>query len=62
MGDSDVDYVDIDTVYERLSVEEREIFDLKRIGRTTDEIHKATGYKGAFIRKTVRKIKLLLKE
>lgn len=60
-GDEDVDYVDISSVYKRLTPLQQQIFDMKRVGMTKNEVARELGYSLSYITKQVRIIKSKLK-
>jgi RNA polymerase sigma factor (sigma-70 family) len=62
VGDSDVHYVDVESVYNCLTPKEKTIFNLKESGKSAYEINSITGYGISVIWKCLRKIKRLLKE
>lgn len=57
VGQDDVDYVDIDSIYQQLSPIERDIVDLRRKGMTIKEIAKQVGCCYQNVSKHLRKIK-----
>lgn len=61
VGDEDVEYVDMDSIYRMLDYNEQTVLELKMSGKSTQEIMDATGYTRSMVRKTIRKAKILLR-
>ncbi len=60
VGTNDVDFVDMELIYSRLSDFERRIFDMKRYGMNNKEIANATGCNVRKIQRELRNIKSIL--
>ena len=57
VGTTDVDFVDTQFIYEQLTPTEREIFEYKRWGMTTEEIANQLGCSHQNVSKHIRRIK-----
>jgi RNA polymerase sigma factor (sigma-70 family) len=61
-SESDVDFVDIDFVYKKLTPREQEVFELKKSGLSTEEIANILDIKTRTVTRDLRKVKILLRE
>lgn len=57
VGEEDVDYVNVEDVYNKLSPKDKMIFDMRSAGLTNDDIGKYLGCSGSAIQQRVRKIR-----
>lgn len=60
-GQEDIDFVDIGSIYKKLTPREKEIFELKRSGMSNYEISETTGHSYQIVSRALRKVKMLLK-
>ena len=60
IGDEDVDYVDTDYIYKRLTAREAEIFDLKQFGLSSREIAEKFGVSKQYISQVIRKVRNIM--
>ena len=62
IGDEDVEFIDIDSLHDQLSKQERRVFDLKQSGLTPNEIAERIGCSKNAVLKLIRTAKLRLEK
>ena len=61
VGESDIEYLDNESILRQLNRNEKVVFELLKSGLTTSDVANATGLHIETVRKHIRKIKLLLR-